>query len=528
MRRALTLGCAALVLGSCGGSQSGPREYPRMTEDGQGQSRDAAPLPREALADAPRLVTEPSASSIVTLRVAFDAGSASDPAGREGITMVTARTMAEGGAGELSFAELSRRLYPMAGTISAQVSRDETVFIGQVHADHLDAFYELFRDVLTRPRLSEEDFERVRDQVMNELAVDLRSSNDEALGKEALELALYEGHPYGHPAEGTVAGLRRLRIDDVRAHRDQELCAGRATIGIAGSVPEGFAQRMERDLSRLSSGACVGRQALPAPPSHEGPRVFLVHKPDAQAVAVSMGFAYDVRRDHPDYPAMVLAAAWLGQHRQFIGRLMQAIRGERGLNYGDYAYAEEFTQEGWSRFPVTNDARRQQHFSIWLRPLRPETAHFAIRLAVRELDRLVREGLTREQLDHVRTFLTQYYALYTQTASRRLGYAMDDAFYASSPAYVERLRAGWAELTPESLHEAIRRHLDPSRLTIAIVASDANELADAIASDAASPITYATTVSAEVTAEDREIVGYPLHIPRERIRIVPVSQLFER
>jgi len=223
---------------------------------------------------------------------------------------------------------------------------------------------------------------------------------------------------------------------------------------------------------------------------------------------------------------LVLAAAWLGQHRQFIGRLMQAIRGQRGLNYGAYAYAEHFTQEGWSRYPLPNDARRQQYFSIWLRPLRPETAHFAIRLAVRELRRLAEEGLTEAQLEHVRTFADSYYSLYLQTASRRIGFAMDDAFYGAATAYLEPLREGWRALDAAQLNAAIRRHLHPEQLSIAIVASEGDRLARAIANETESPVTYEASVPASVTEADRAIVSYPLGIPRERIRVVPLAQMF--
>ncbi len=527
MRRAVVAG-ALLALTSCGGASPAPREYPRLEDRADHTLAGDAPRRREPLADGPRVIVDRNASPVVTLRVAFDAGSAADAPGREGLTQLTATLMAEGGAGELSYAELSDRLYPMAASIGAFVSRDETAFVGQVHRDHLEEFYPLLRDVLTRPRMGEADFARVRDQALNALTVDLRSARDEELGKQALQAMLYEGHPYGHPAVGTEAGLRRVRVDDARAHRGQLFCAGRATIGITGDVPEGFAARVERDVGRLTGDACLGRAELPAPPEVTAPRVLIVHKPDARAVAVSMGFAYDLTRDHPDYPAVLLATAWLGQHRQFVGRLMQEIRGERGLNYGDYAYAEHFTQEGWSRFPVPNDARRQQYFSIWLRPLRPETAHFAIRLAVRELRRLAAEGLTQAQLDHVRTFAENYFALYLQTASRRLGYAMDDAFYGVDAPYLERLRAAWRELTVEQLNAALSRHLDPGRLSIAAVASDAEGLAEAIATEAASPVTYQSEVSARVQEDDRQIVAYPLGIPRERITVVPVNEMFDR
>lgn len=523
-RRAVALAAASLL--ACGGPPPAPREYPRLTDTSSGEA--GAAVEREPLRDGPRMVVQRDSSPIVTLRVAFEAGSAADGEGREGLTNLTARLMAEGGAGELSYAELARRLYPIAGSIDVHVGRDETVFVGQVHRDHLEAFYELFRDVLLRPRMGEEDFARIRDQVRNALVVDLRSADDEELGKEALHAMLYADHPYGHPALGTEAGLARIRVDDARAQRSRVFCAGRAIVGVAGDFPAGFEQRVERDVARLSSDACVGREALPEPADVSAPRVLIVRKPSAQAVAISMGFPIEVERDDPDYPALVLAAAYLGQHRQFVGRLMQEIRGKRGLNYGDYAYAEHFTQEGWSRFPLPNDARRQQYFSIWLRPLRPDTAHFAIRLAMRELATLHENGLTQEQLDSIRGFADAYFALYLQTSSRRLGFAMDDAFYGVEGEYLERLRGAWRGLTLEQVNAAIRRHLAPSRMQIAIVAPDAEQLAEAIATEAESPITYRSAVPESVTSADRAIVRYPLGIARERIRIVPVDEMFAR
>lgn len=522
------LSMCLLVLAGCGSTPPTPREYPRMPPPSEGEGTTSTEREREPLRDAPRTIVQRDSSSIITFRVAFDAGSAADEPGREGITYLAAQLMAQGGAGELSFAELSQRLYPMAASIDVHVGRDQTVFVGQVHRDHLEAFYELYRDVLLRPRMGEADFARVRDQAMNALTVDLRNARDEELGKQALQGLLYAEHPYAHPELGTEAGLRRLRVDDVRAHRRRVFCAGRATVGLAGDLPEGFAARVERDVAALTGEQCVGREVLPTPASVDAPRMLIVHKPAAQAVAVSMGFPIEVTRDHPDYPALVLAGAWLGQHRQFVGRLMQSLRGQRGLNYGDYAYVEHFTQEGWSRFPVVNDVRRQQYFSIWLRPLRPETAHFAIRAATRELRRLHDEGLSQAELDRIRGFADAYFALYLQTSSRRLGYAMDDAFHGVDAAYLERLRAAWRTLTVEQVNAVIRRHLAPSRLQIAAVASDAEELAQAIASEAESPITYRSAVPEAVTREDQEIVRYPLGIPRERIRIVPLAEMFAR
>ena len=59
-------------------------------------------------------------------------------------------------------------------------------------------------------------------------------------------------------------------------------------------------------------------------------------------------------------PQGAVTDSYFGEHRTFSGLLMNKMRGDRGLNYGDYAYIESFIQDGGSRFPVPNIPRRQQ------------------------------------------------------------------------------------------------------------------------------------------------------------------------
>ena len=72
-------------------------------------------------------------------------------------------------------------------------------------------------------------------------------------------------------------------------------------------------------------------------------------------------------RSDDDFYSLAVANSYLGEHRTFNGVLMNHLRGNRGLNYGDYAYIENFIQDGWSTFPLPNMHRRTQHFSIWIR-----------------------------------------------------------------------------------------------------------------------------------------------------------------
>ncbi|MEM9073190.1 MAG: pitrilysin family protein [Myxococcota bacterium] len=517
-----------LILALACGGQTRIAEIPPIDEETDVERTEpeeiARPVRREDLGVLD-VVMMPSSSPMVTLRVSFNAGSAEDPAGKEGITQLTATAMVEAGAGEQSYAQITEALYPMAGAMGAQTDRDQTVFVGRVHRDHLDAFYAIFRAVLAQPRFDASDVQRLTTRSQTALTLGLRGNDDEELGKETLQAMLYEGHPYGSPALGTERGLGGITREELAAHAAQVFCSGRATLGIAGGFDEAFATRVRSDLAELRRESCVGRIVLETP-SLDGPRVWLVDKADSRSVAVSMGVPVTITRDHPDYPALMLAAAYLGQHRTFAGRLMQKMRGDRGLNYGDYAYMEHFAQEGWTRFPRPNTSRRQQYFSAWVRPVQPDQAHFAIRMAVRELRAFVETGLSDEDFTRIRTFVNRYYALYLQTESRRLGFALDDRFYDTPDPWIEGLQRAWEGLTAAEVNAAIRRHVDLTNLQIAIVTSDAASLADTLASEAESPFRHRGTPPAEVAAEDREIARYRIGIPRERMRIIPVDQLF--
>ncbi|MFT3922958.1 MAG: insulinase family protein [Myxococcales bacterium] len=476
---------------------------------------------------ADRVILRESPAPVVELRVMFEAGSADDPKGQEGLTYVTVASMLEGGAGGVSYAERTRRLFPMAAEISGHVERQQTVFTARVHKDHLESFYPLFRDVLLHPDFSEADFERVRARTVSSLTQDLRGADDESLGKEVLQSMLFEGHPFGHPEIGTETGLTHLTVLDLPTHQQRILCSKRMRVAVAGSADAGFQARFAQDMGTLITAACSATTALPAPLPQTARRVWIIHKPEAASIAMSLGMPIDVTRKHPDYAALTLAAAYLGQHRTFAGRLMQKMRADRGLNYGDYAYAEHFVQDGFTRFPLPNVGRRQQYFSIWIRPVQPEQAHFALRMAVRELERCVREGIAQSDFDRIQRFVDRYYALFAQTEQQRLGNALDDAFYGNQGPYLDVLRAQVRALTRDQVNAALKRHLDPEKLQIALVAPDAEKFSAQLVAGAPSPIVYASEKPAEILEEDKQVVVYPLNLLAPQVKVVPVAEVFK-
>jgi zinc protease len=266
--------------------------------------------------------------------------------------------------------------------------------------------------------------------------------------------------------------------------------------------------------------------ALPAP-KLDGPKALLVQK-NAESVAISMGYPYALKRGDPDFYPMMVAGSALGEHRQFNGRLMRALRVTRGLNYGDYAYVEHFAQAGGGTYAALNIGRRQQDFSVWLRPVSPENDLFAVRAALQQIEKFRTEGMTQEELNSTRGFLEGYSLLWQQTPMRRLGYAMDDVIN-GTPGFLDGFRQSLPAMTLEQVNAALRRWIRPEELRLAIVTRDAAGLRQRILQNAPSPTKYvAENPSADVLAEDQTFIARPLGLTADKIEVKPVTELFER
>jgi zinc protease len=177
--------------------------------------------------------------------------------------------------------------------------------------------------------------------------------------------------------------------------------------------------------------------------------------------------------------------------------------------------------------PPVNVPRRHQLFEVWLRTLPNHQAVFALRAALRELSLLIERGLSAEQFELTRAFLSKYSLHYADTTSARLGYAIDDRFYRiGGDGQLARFRQTMRELTRDEVNAAIRNHLQTADLEIAIVTGDAAGLAAQLRSGAPTPIEYGNDMPAEVVEEDREIAAFPLLIADEAMTFIPLDDVF--
>jgi zinc protease len=472
-----------------------------------------------------RVLVQATPSTLLRFKLLFTVGSAHDPAGKEGLARLAASMITEAGSEEMRFDEITRALFPIAGSFGAQVDREMTTFTGVIHLDNLARFAEIVLPQLLRPGFREDDFTRVRTHQQNELVQDLRSNNDEELGKERLQTNVFARTPYGHATLGTVAGIANIGIEDVRQFARDRYTRANLTLGLSGAFPEALVSKLQERLGALPEGPPAAAPVVTGRAT-DGFEVEIIQK-DTRATAISLGHPIAVTRSHADFAALWLARSWLGEHRASNGRLFQRIREERGMNYGNYAYIEAFPRGMYQFFPDPNLGRRAQLFEIWIRPVVPDQAVFALKVAIHELDLLIERGLSLEDFEATREFLSKGVFVMLKTQEQQLGYALDSRWYGIDD-FATTMRERLAALTVDDVNAAVRRHLSARNLHVVMVTPDAPALKAALLDPAPTSMTYGEEKPAELLAEDRVIGARDLGLTPDRVRITAVEDVFAK
>ncbi|MFN0205439.1 MAG: M16 family metallopeptidase [Planctomycetota bacterium] len=497
-----------------------------LTSKVEGQGESTANGEAKPAAPVHNIILMPVAEDPnVAFKLWFKAGTQNEPKGKAGLASLTAAMLTEAGTKQLRYDEILSKLYPMAGSYGASVDKEMTVVSGSIHRDKVNDFYSLYTEAVLNPGFRNEDFERLRDRAINNIEKNLRYSSDEELGKAVLYSTIFKGTPYESYTDGAVESLRSITLDDVKSFYKQYYTKENVSIAIGGAYSPEVPERLGADLQRLPEGK-VESVAAPAVSMPGGRHAEIISKP-GPSTAISFGYPIDVHRGSKEYYALQIARAWLGEHRNSFSHLYQVIREKRGLNYGNYAYIEWFAQGGFRRMPPAGYGRRSQIFEVWIRPVPEKDAIFALRAALREVEKLSKTGLSQEEFNATKTFLSKYCIHYAETTEERLGYAIDDRFYGVD-GHLKLFRKMLGELTREDVNAAIKKYIQTDNLTIAMITEHGDELAKKIASGAPSPILYTSEKPKEITDEDKLIEAFPLRIPAANIRVTGVDAVFQK
>ncbi len=316
-------------------------------------------------------------------------------------------------------------------------------------------------------------------------------------------------------------------------------------IGVAGNYSKDLLKQLRKDVARLSDA----KPTIPEPGKTNmanGIEVEIIAKEGAFGSAIFSGAPLAITRSDDEFAALMVANSWLGEHRKSYSRLYQKIRETRSMNYGDYSYIEWYDNGGSFQLPPSGVPRQSNYFSIWIRPVQIAKqlkeqyeeladieighAHFALRMAIREFDLILKNGMTKDAFEETRTFLRSYIKLYAQSPSQQLGWLMDSRYYGRKN-YLKELDQLLAKVKLDDVNKALRKHWQTENMYITIVTdvSEAELLAKSLVQNLPSPMSYSNLVKsglpADVLAEDDEVANYKLNV--KSVKVVKSADTFK-
>ncbi len=301
---------------------------------------EAVPVPRFPVVRDGRLsnglalkIAEHPGPPVVTFRLMMPVGSASDPPGSPGLAALTADLLDEGNADRTGL-EVHAALDAIGARLGTEVSADATVISLTTLSRYASEGLALLADIVARPRFDDADVDRVRALRRSRLR-QMRSAPSAVADRVFIE-TVYPEHPYGHLGVGTDESLAGFTRADVFGFHQDAYQLGIATLIASGALThDQFVASAEGSFGKLTVRQPT-KGAVAEPMCFNDVRalatnVVLVDRPGAVQSELRVGHVAAARQT-PDYHALRVLNMVLGG--QFVSRLNQVLREEKGYTYG--------------------------------------------------------------------------------------------------------------------------------------------------------------------------------------------------
>jgi zinc protease len=398
------------------------------------------------------IVKRDARAPVVVCMVWYKVGSIDEVSGVTGVAHVLEHMMFKG-TKAVPAGEFSRVISEAGGRDNAFTTRDYTGYFQTLHKSRLPLALKLEADRMVNLVLSGEEFEKEIRVVMEER----RWRTDDrprSLTFEQLTAAAFKAHPYRNPIIGWMDDLENMRVEDARAFYERWYAPNNATLVVVGDVTPGEVF----ELARQHFGS-IERKALPdrritEEPPQLGPQQLTVKAP-AELPYVLMAYRApklrDPEKDWEPYALEMLAGVLDGNEAARLNRVL--VRTDRVASSADASY------DGIGRGPGM--------FYLSATPVQGKTAQEAEQALRREIQRLVKEGVSEEELQRVKSQVVASHVFERDSMffqARQIGaLTMADLPYTLIDRYVEKLKT----VTGEQVQDVARKYLVEDGLTVA-------------------------------------------------------------
>ncbi|NXY94120.1 insulinase family protein [Streptomyces sp. BR123] len=286
------------------------------------------------------------------------------------------------GTGKRSALDISSAIDAVGGEMNAFTAKEYTCYYARVLDTDLPLAIDVVCDMLTGSLIREEDVDAERGVILEEIAMTEDDPGD--CVHDLFAHTMFGDSPLGRPVLGTVDTINGLGADRIHRFYRKHYDPTHLVVAAAGNVDHAKVVRQVR--AAFEKAGALGRtDAQPIGPRggtkriRTSGRVDLVGRKTEQAHVV-LGMPGLARTDDRRWALGVLNTALGGG---MSSRLFQEVREKRGLAYSVYSYTSGFADTGL--------------FGVYA-GCRPSQVHDVLRICRGELEKVVAEGLTDEEI----------------------------------------------------------------------------------------------------------------------------------
>jgi zinc protease len=402
------------------------------------------------------ILEENHTSPVVSLQVWVKTGSADERDDEAGMCHFIEHMIFKG-TGKRKVGEMAKEIESLGGSINAYTSYDQTVYHITIASRYADIALDILADAVQHSVFDPAELEKEREVILEEI----RMGEDDPSGKlfRQTMATAFKRHPYGRPIIGYEKTVRAITRDQMLSFSKRWYTPDRVFFVAAGDFDlqemERKARTLFKEFKRISE-RLPERLQEPEQKEIRSNLTFGNLKETYLQLAVPISFV-----THEDTPGLDVLEQILGGGE--TSRLVQKVKLEKGLVHS--ISASSYTPKDPGLFIIGAT-------------LQAENLERAVGEILKEVNRLIQEGVTAEELYRVKVNVESgliYDRQTVQGQARKLGYyeaTTGDVQFEKE--YIKRISL----LQSEDIKRIGEKYFKPSRWSVSLLAPA--EKADAL------------------------------------------------
>lgn len=276
--------------------------------------------------------TEIDEIPVVNVFITFPGGALTDPEGKAGRATLFAGMMEEG-TERRSAEEFSKALEMLGSSISFSAGKDGVDVMVRSLTRNLDATLALLEEKLSKPKFTQEDFDRIKAQSIESYKNSL--SRPAGVASAVIPQLLFGKTNYGQPVYGTDKTLDNINLADIEEYKHTLFTIHGANVVVVGSLSKSEIMSKLTFLDHLKSTPAPEVQvpAYRQPDKGSQQKLYFIDFPGAAQTEFRIASITDMKYDGtgPYFKSGIMNYPLGGV---FNSRLNLYLREEKGWTYG--------------------------------------------------------------------------------------------------------------------------------------------------------------------------------------------------